>query len=43
MTCKLSACTEKNTHPSSNAQPIVLGSIVGLGLLYYFMYHSKRK
>lgn len=42
MTCKLAACTEK-TAQSSNTQPIILGSIVVLGLLYYFMYHSKRK
>lgn len=41
MTCKLNACTEKNTH--SNTQPIILCTIAGLGLLYYFVYHSKRK
>ena len=39
MTCKLDACTEKSTH--SNAQPLIIGTIVGLGLLYYFV--SKRK
>ena len=39
MTCKLNACTEKSTH-SSNIQPIILASIVGLGLLYYVY---KRK
>ena len=44
MACNLPACTEKSTHPSSNTQPIVIGAIVGLGLLYYyFMPHSKRK
>ena len=39
MTCKLNACTEKSTH-ASNIQPIIIGSIVGLGLLYYVY---KRK
>lgn len=42
MTCKLTACTEKSTN-ASNAQPIILGSIIGLGLLYYVMQHYKRK
>ena len=42
MTCKLTACTEKSTH-SSNMQPIIIGSIVGLGLLYYLAFSHKRR
>ena len=42
MTCKLSACTEKSTHP--NTQPaIIVGSVIGLGLLYYLAFYKRRK
>jgi len=40
MTCKLNACTEKSTYPS-NTPHIIVGTVVGLGLLYVLF--SKRK
>lgn len=40
MTCKLNACSEKSTN-SSNTQHMIVGSIIGLGLLYVLF--SKRK
>lgn len=40
MACKLNACTEKDTS-SYNMQHVIVGSIVGLGLLYVIF--SKRK
>jgi len=42
MTCKLAACTEKSTHPP-NMQPIIIGSILGLGLLYLAFSHKRSK
>jgi len=42
MTCKLAACTEKSTYPS-NMQPIIIGSVVGLGLLYLVFSHKRGK
>lgn len=40
MTCKLNACSEKSTN-SSNTQHMIVGTVVGLGLLYVLF--SKRK
>ena len=42
MTCKLTACTEKSTQ-ATNVQPIIIGSIIGLGLLYLAFSHKRRK
>ena len=40
MTCKLNACTEKNTR--SETQPvIVVGTVLGLGLLYYMAFYKR--
>ena len=45
MTCKLNACTEKSTTQSStpNAQHMIIGSIIGVGLLYLVFTKPKRK
>lgn len=42
MTCKLNACTEKSTRP--NNQPmIIVGSVIGIGLLYYLALYKRKK
>lgn len=41
MTCKLNACTEKSTH-SDNKPLIAIGSVIGLGLLYYLVVRKRK-
>ena len=44
MTCKLNACTEKSTQSSTlTTQHMVIGSIIGVGLLYLVFLNPKRK